>query len=27
MANKRKVSYFWNICSIIGWYKVKVTDY
>ena len=28
MANKRKERYFWNIiCSIIGWYKVKVTDY
>ena len=28
MANKRKERYFWNIiCSIIGWYKAKVTNY
>ena len=28
MANKRKEKYFWNIiCSIFGWYKIKVTDY
>jgi len=28
MANKRKERYFLNfICSIIGWYKIKVTDY
>jgi hypothetical protein len=27
MANKRKERYFWNIiCSIIWWYKIKVTD-